>query len=466
MPAAIELADVAMKTESGRVLFQGLNLCLEHEHVALVGRNGVGKSTLLSLIAGKLSPSSGRIWTRGAPYFVPQLDERSAPMSRGELRRRTLDAARQANAEVMLLDEPSLHLDDDAVAWLRAWLSEFPGGLIVASHDRRLLADFRHFLVLSEAGGHYFGGPLDELEHHLEQTHLRQERRYAQALHRLAEHEARASRLARQSERKKRRGRFAALDQGTPRIMLNKLRGQAEVHLGRLAEMRRKRAEVMRTFTVNARRALDVTLELELPVPTLPPPNSEPIVTLRDVSARTTERTLFSRLNLSLHRDRVAVVGPNGAGKTTLLDIVTRRRPPDEGVVRADLARIGYVAQGGANWLLYASLREQLRELSVPDDEAARLLVGHRFPLGLAERPLRSLSPGERARAALLVLFARQPQVELLVLDEPTFSLDLVAQRALTEALRRWPGGLLLSSHDREFLERVGVERTIELSRS
>ena len=73
--------------------------------------------------------------------------------------------------------------------------------------------------------------------------------------------------------------------------------------------------------------------------------------------------------------------------------------------------------------------------------------------------------PGERVRAALICLFQRSPAVELLVLDEPTFSLDLVGQRALTRALRAWPGGLVVASHDRAFLSEISVDRVIELGK-
>jgi ATPase subunit of ABC transporter with duplicated ATPase domains len=97
-------------------------------------------------------------------------------------------------------------------------------------------------------------------------------------------------------------------------------------------------------------------------------------------------------------------------------------------------------------------------------EDAARALVAHRFPLALAERPLASLSPGERARAALVALFRRAPAVEVLVLDEPTFGLDLVGQRAMTEALAAWPGGLVVASHDRAFLSAIGFDRVLELT--
>jgi ATPase subunit of ABC transporter with duplicated ATPase domains len=208
---------------------------------------------------------------------------------------------------------------------------------------------------------------------------------------------------------------------------------------------------------------LNVTLSLELPLPTLPPESGEPVLSLQDVAQSCNERTLFDALNLSVGRERIAIVGPNGAGKTTLLEVMLGQRRPDRGVARAELSKVGWIAQGGRNWLLDESLRSYLVGLGLSDDDAARLLVAHRFPLALAERPLNSLSPGERARAALLALFARAPTIELLVLDEPTFSLDLLGQRALTRSLQQWPGGLVVASHDRAFLAELQVGRTITL---
>jgi ATPase subunit of ABC transporter with duplicated ATPase domains len=335
--------------------------------------------------------------------------------------------------------------------------------VIVASHDRRLLSDFRHFLVLSEAGGHYFGGTLVELEQHLEHDHRGHEQRYAQNLHRLADQEANTAHIARRRDRKKRSGRTRELDRCTPRIRLNQKRSQAQVYQGRFARIREQRLKALRDWTAASRRALHVDLDLELAVPALPPASEHALVTLRGVSAKTHDRVLFSDLDLSVNRERVAVVGPNGAGKTTLLEILTQERRPDTGSAQADLSRIGYIAQGGSNWLLDCSLREYLSDLSISNADAARILVTHRFPLALAERPLRSLSPGERSRAALIALFSRPKAMELLVLDEPTFSLDLVGLRALREALRVWPGGLVVASHDREFLSELGIDQTLTL---
>jgi ATPase subunit of ABC transporter with duplicated ATPase domains len=460
----IELTNVSVKTPTGRALFQGLNLKLGREHVAVVGRNGVGKSTLLALLAGSLPATSGVVKLLALPHFLPQIEEREEPLSRGEARRGALEAAQASRAEILLLDEPTLHLDESAVEWLRGWLKSWPGCVLVASHDRRLLADMRHFFVLSEAGNHYFGGSLAELEAHLEGEHRTHEQRYLRSLNRLAEQEAHTARVARRKARKKRKGRCSELDRATPRIRLNQKRSDAQVSHGRLASLRQARLAALRGWTRAARRALNVELLLELALPELPPPGGQSVLALRDVSVSAGGRRLFEGLSLEITRDRVAVIGPNGAGKTTLLQVMLGQRRPEHGSARAELSKIGFIEQGGRNWLLEESLRSHLLGLGVSSDDSARLLVSHCFPLALAERSLRSLSPGERARAALIALFARTPAVELLILDEPTFSLDLVGLRALTRALRQWPGGLVVASHDRAFLAQLDLQQTIELS--
>ena len=463
MQSVIELRNVSLTTPTGRALFEGLNVSIAREHVAVVGRNGVGKSTLLSLLAGEISARAGQIARHGKVHHVQQIEATSEPLSGGELRRRALRRAKESGADLLLLDEPTLHLDDAAVEWLREWLRSFRGGVVVVSHDRRLLADMRHFFVVSESGCHYFTGSLAELETHLESEHDDGQRRYFQNLDRLAEAHEHSARVARGKARKKRRGRCSELDRATPRIRLNQKRDHAQVSHGRLAKLREAKLDALQGWTRATRRALSVELPLELSLPALSAPDGNFAIILRGVSHALGARVLFEEFDLRIGRERIAVIGPNGAGKTTLLQIMLGERRADAGFVHADISKIGYIAQGGRNWQLDESLLGHLLALSLTSEAAAALLVAHKFPLALADRPLRSLSPGERARAALVAIFARNPSVELLVLDEPTFSLDLLGQRALARALRLWSGGLVVATHDRGFLEQLRIERTIAL---
>ncbi|AKV02656.1 ABC transporter ATP-binding protein [Labilithrix luteola] len=243
---------------------------------------------------------------------------------------------------------------------------------------------------------------------------------------------------------------------------MNAKRGQAQVAHARLAQLREARLEAVRRWTKSARRALGVDLALALPIPMLPSDPSE-VLNLEEVSVRVGDRPLFGPLSLRLSRERLAIVGPNGSGKTTLLEIILGRRAPSSGMARRQLSKIGSIAQGASDWMLEESLAGYLERHAGSRDDVASLLVAHKFPLALAERPLRSLSAGERTRAALIGLLRRAPTVELIVLDEPTNGVDLLAQRALTHALRDWPGGLVVASHDRPFLEAIGIEESISL---
>lgn len=466
MRTLVNVSEASITTPGGRLLFEGLNMQLSSERVALIGRNGVGKSSLLAVLAGTADVQSGRVKLGGKVHMVPQrVATDSLRLSHGEQRKRALLEALSSGAEILLLDEPTEDLDDAAVAWLRHSLKAWPGCLVVSSHDRRLLGDFEHFFIASESGCHAYSGTLEGLQLQLERDAQEAQQRYASHLQRLVAQEERIEFVGRRRDRKKRRGRCNELDRATPRILLNTKRGRAQVYQGRMKQQREAKLDFARQWTKSTRRALNVTLDLELPVPTLPDAGSDDIVVLQGATMQSASSVLFSALDLRVGRRRIAVVGPNGAGKTTLLEVILGRRFPTGGKAFRDLSKIGAIAQGGMDWLIDESLLSLLsgQVLHKQHDEVAKLLVAHKFPLALAERPLRSLSPGERARAALITLFERAPPVELLVLDEPTYSLDLVGQRAMTDALRAWPGGLIVASHDREFLAAIGVDTVIRL---
>ncbi len=459
----IVVADARIQADGGRTLVEGLRLSLGREHVALVGRNGVGKSTLLSVLAG--STPHERVLRRGRTHLVPQVLDCVLGMSAGQVRRLRLMEARQSGADVLLLDEPTSDLDDDAALWLRAWLRSFTGGVVLASHDRRLLGDMEHFFCIRESGCRYFSGTLAELQREQAREQESGELRYLRNLHGLAVREEHTLHLARRKARKKQFGRSRELARCTSRARLNQKRSDAQVSHGKSALTRQARLDAVRSFAKSTRRALLVRLPLSLQASLHAGGEAAAPIVLRDVSAAVDGRVLFTHVDVVAGTRRIAVVGPNGAGKTTLLDIIMRRRAPTTGLVRTDASAMGEIAQGGTNWMTDEPLLSELSAhtpASSPE-ELAKLLVAHGFPLALAERPMRSLSPGERVRAALICLFVRSPPVDVLVLDEPTFSLDLLGQAALIQALRAWPRGLVVATHDRELLREVGFDQIVTL---
>lgn len=465
------------------------------DRVALVGRNGVGKSTLLQLLSGRARPDAGRVLLRTQPHLVEQsllpalrcgecqdiLDwllgncsspelarelrqaglrpvgqmlEQNGP-SHGELRKLQLLVAKLKGPEMLLLDEPTEDLDQAGIAWLRAWLRHRSGGLLVATHDVTLLQDFQDFFVIAEDGCRHFSGTYYELEVQLEKEHQAGEERYLRNLHRMVAQEEHTLHVARRRARKRQYGRVSELDRATPRATLNQKRDYAQVKHGKMKRNREAKLAALRDWTKATRRALKVELPLLLEAPSLSNSSIGPIVSLKGVSVDLGGRKLLRNLSFELKHERLAITGSNGTGKTTLLQVMLGQKAPSEGTAQSVQSRIGSIAQGGSDWMLGESLLTLL-------GGGGELVVAHKFPLALAQRPLHSLSPGERVRAALICLFQR-PGVELLVLDEPTYSLDILGQRALTQALRAWPGGLVVVSHQPQFLEAIGIERYLEL---
>jgi ATPase subunit of ABC transporter with duplicated ATPase domains len=410
----LDVRTLTVTTPNGRVLVRDLSLKLGTQKVALVGRNGVGKTTLLETLAGLRPPASGSVHFRHPPYLVSQWQD-SAECSPGEQRRQRLWLALESDSELLLLDEPSLDLDAASLHWLRGALRRRKGAKIVVSHDPQLLQDFEHFFVLSESGGRYFQGSFLQLQDFLEEQQRSSQLSYLRRLQQMVRHTQDTQIVADRRARKRRRGRVKEMDRATPRCLLNSKRDVAQDTHGRQHQNRQARLEEVRQWALAGRRALRVELPL---VPAQLEGTAGP---------------------------RLAIVGPNGSGKTTLLE---------QWLCSLDPGQVAWIAQGASNWMLPECLAELV---------SADQVVAHKFPLALAQRPLHSLSPGERLRAILICLHQRVPLPPILTLDEPTYSLDLLGRRSLSQLLRHWPGQVIIASHDRDFLESLNIHHWIQL---
>ncbi len=496
----LELKNVHMNSPEGRPLFNDLNMVIAREKVAMIGRNGVGKSTLLGIMCGNITPTKGGVKYRDKPYLVRQqmagkrdpwqsvdhlcsenelkaeLEDaglgslsalkHASRLSDGEARKLHLIAAKLSCPDMLLLDEPTEDLDYRGARWLLRWLSTWENGLVVVSHDRELLAQFEHFFIVTESGCKCFSGGYHDLCHKLEDEAENAQIRYAQKVRLLEAKEEHRSKVLGRRRRKKNYGRISELERCTSRARLNSKRGKAQASQGKAARIGKNRIDSVRDWTVASRRALKVNLPLELTVPQLDTSQRQELLCMKAVTAKREARVLFQDVDLTLGWERLAIVGPNGSGKTTFLNIAVGIDDPYHGLVTVRSERFGYIAQGGANWVADGSLLSLLLEHSRLEtlDDVAELLVAHKFPTALASRPLSTLSPGERVRAALICLFQQTPKVHVLALDEPTYSLDFVGETSLRAALKAWPGALIVASHNREFLASIDVSRQLELN--
>ena len=297
----VKVENLDVSTPSGRQLFQDLNMEISHDQVAMIGRNGVGKTTLLKILAGEVDRPEVVLHT--APYFVPQelgsssesirlarklfspaeLADAGLPSnlhlqdacSPGEQRKLHLLAARKAQPELLILDEPTSDLDEHGIDWLMSWLSKWTRGLLLVSHNRMLLRQFQHFFVIAESGCRYLSGGFNEVEDCLETEGLRKQRQYVSNLNALIRKEEKNERVNSRHDRKKNRGRLNELGRCPSRAKLNEKRSYAQVKQGRRKKLWRKRISASREWAEAARRALDVRLDLKMAAPQQP--NDTPV---------------------------------------------------------------------------------------------------------------------------------------------------------------------------------------------
>lgn len=462
----LSVRGLSLETPGGRPLLSELSLQIApREKAALVGRNGVGKSSLLRVLAGEASPTAGVVRRSGTRVLVSQQPVgATGQLSPGQAQRHRIEAALAAAPDLLLLDEPSHDLDSDGIEWLARRLRRWQGGLLVVSHERRLLRAFEDFFVIAESGSRHVHGSFEALQADLEHHADAEQAKYVRTLNDLVNRERTHCQTHQRRQRKKNLGRIRELRRCTPRSLLNGKKSYAQESQARRNKIQQARLDGARAWARSTRRAMAVNLPLEVVLPTLRG-LEEPLAVLEGVSCTRGERTVFEGINLSIGRGRVAVVGPNGAGKSTLVRVLLGELAPASGRVRCERHRIAYISQNTANWCLTRNLRDLLRD-AAPSEDVATTLRAHRFPFALADRPLCDLSPGERLRAALICALAETHVPELLILDEPTDHLDFAGLAALESVLCAWPGGLLVVSHDEAFLSAIGIDRRIALPAS
>jgi ATP-binding cassette subfamily F protein 3 len=327
-----------------------------------------------------------------------------------------------SSPDVMLLDEPSNHLDLEATLWLENFLKSYPGTLIVISHERDLLNNVvDHILHLQGGKLTLYPGNYDGFE-----------KQRAERLMQLA-----AARAAQENQAAKLREYVA--------------RNSARASTAKQAQSRAKMLAKMQPVTAQIE---DPTLSFDFPNPSELRP---PLITLDFASVGYTEGApILQRLNLRIDPDdRIALLGRNGNGKTTLARLLAAQLAPMDGAMSASgKMQVGYFTQYQVEELAGASTPLELmtRAMDGKTPAAVRAQLGRfGFSGPRATSLVGTLSGGERARLALALVTRDAPH--LLVLDEPTNHLDIDAREALVQALNSYTGAVLLISHDRHMVE-------------
>ncbi|MGH3662753.1 MAG: ABC-F family ATP-binding cassette domain-containing protein [Micromonosporaceae bacterium] len=495
------------------------------DRIGLVGRNGAGKTTALKVLTGETLPYAGRLDRRGAIGYLPQdprtgdlhvtaqdrvlsargldrlmdqlgklrtaLAETADDAERDQLTRKygnledrfaalggyaaeaqaaricanlgledrvlgqrldTLSGGQRRRVELarilfgdassdssgggtLLLDEPTNHLDADSITWLRGFLAGHKGGLIVISHDVDLLEAVVNKVWHLDANRSVVDFYNVGWKAYLEQR-------------------------AADDRRRRRERANAERKAGALKAQADKMRAKATKAVA--AQNMARRAERLLTG-LEATRVSDKVAKVRFPAPAAC--GKTPLLA-SGLSKRYGSLEVFSDVDVAVDRgSRVAILGLNGAGKTTLLRVLAGKEQPDTGeVIPGHGLRLGYYAQEHETLDVDRTVLQNMRStapVSYTDTELRRILGAFLFTGDDVDKPAAVLSGGEKTRLALASLVCSSANV--LLLDEPTNNLDPVSREQVLDAISRYPGAIVLVTHDPGAVKALSPERAILL---
>ncbi|HET9800873.1 MAG TPA: ABC-F family ATP-binding cassette domain-containing protein, partial [Chthoniobacterales bacterium] len=466
------------KAFAGRTLFEDASLQVNRgDRVGLVGPNGAGKSTLFSLILGESSPDEGQISIQKSATigFLPQenapageetvlelacgikhgsktdhgdheldweiepkakrilaglafresdFDRSARTMSGGWVMRAHLARLLVQEPDLLLLDEPTNHLDLESLVWLQQYLTNYPGGILMISHDREFLNNLVGAIVeIAHRRLHRYRGNWDSYV----------EQKAAREVQQLAAY-------------KNQQREIASLQ-----LFVDRFRAKAS----KASQAQSKLKQIERMENIAAPMAREKTVNFRFPQPVR---SGQRVITLKDVDHSYGDLAVYRGLNFQAERgQRTVLVGPNGAGKSTLLKLLGGVLPIRRGTRElGHNVKVGYFSQYRVEMLnpRQTVLQTALDMPNPVSEQTARTVLGSFLFRGDDVFKLTSvLSGGEKTRLALVKLLLDPPN--LLLVDEPTTHLDIGSIDALVGALSQYHGTLIFISHDVYFIRAV-----------
>jgi len=525
------LQDITYIHPNRELLFAGLNLAInKHDKIALIGHNGIGKSTLLKLLAGELQPSVGVVKTASIPYYVPQLfgqfnhvsvaqalqvtnklqalqqilngnitdenmtvldndwaiEERCtealaqwkldgvtlsqsmATLSGGQKTKVFLAGITIHQPDVVLLDEPSNHLDTDSRELLYRYITGTKNTLVIVSHDRVLLNLLNTIFELSKRGITVYGGNYD--------FYAEQKAIEIDAFNHDLKSKEKALRKAKETEREAMerqqkldaRGKKKQEKAGVPTIMMNTLRNNAEKSTSRMKGIHAEKTGTIARELTDLRKEIPDADKMKMGFDSSSLHKGKVLVTARNVNFGYSGNPLWqSPLSFQITSgERIAIKGQNGSGKTTLIKIMLGNLQPTTGIIDRVTVKAIYIDQDYSlidNNLTVYEQAQQFNNGALQEHDIKIRLNRFLFTKDYWDKPCRALSGGEKMRLMLCSLSISNQAPDVIILDEPTNNLDIQNIEILTGAINEYRGTLLVISHDAYFLKQINAEREIEL---
>ncbi|UXP32664.1 ATP-binding cassette domain-containing protein [Reichenbachiella agarivorans] len=513
------------------MLFDDISLTVNtHDKIALIGNNGAGKSTLLKIIAGELPVSDGVIKVDIQPYYVPQifgqynhltiaqalridrelqalqeilgghvtdenmsilndnwdvevrctdalrywelddldLNHKMETLSGGQKTKVFLAGISIHQPDLVLLDEPSNHLDVSGRQLLYDFVQSTSSTLVVVSHDRRLLNILDTVCELSKRGITAYGGNYD--------FYITQKQIEVSALNQDIHSKEKALRKAKEKERETKerqqkldaRGKKKQEKAGVSRIMMNTLRNNAENSSSKAKSVHAEKIGGIAGELHELRATVSDLSKMKFGLNNSSMHKGKVLFTATDVNFSYGATPLWKeKLNIQItSSERIALKGSNGSGKTTLIKLILGDLESMSGTIYHAENKSVYIDQDYSlvdNTLKVYKQAQQFNTTALQEHEIKIRLNRFLFSQEDWDKPCSALSGGEKMRLMLCGLTVNSQSPDLIILDEPTNNLDIQNIEILTAALNEYQGTLIVVSHDESFLEQINIQRAIKL---
>lgn len=472
--SSIIIKNISYEITSGEPILKDLSFLIGKEKSGLVGKNGIGKTTLLRLIVGELEPTRGVIERKSSISYLPQdyqfdlqatvgetleinqileyrarqaLDEvgllgitfdRLVESLSGGERMKVIYAKLLINpADILILDEPTNNLDREAKESVYSFIQKWPVAALIVSHDRKLLNMMDRILELNEKGLTIYGGNYDfyNSQRTLQQEALSRHLSDAEKKFRKAKHKAQEVKM--KQVKRSEHGRKTREKLGLPKIIIGAMKRHAQRTTGKLKILHEERIENAQKNFETARANILPSNTIYVDLSATAVPSGKLVAKLENVSFSYPEKEIFQDLNLVIHGpERIAINGPNGSGKTTLVRLLVGDLSPSVGVAQLSLSRYTYLDQSIGLLDQDKSILENLKNFYTAEESKLRRWLGQfLFEDKEVFKEVKVLSGGERMRAALACILAGETPPQLIILDEPTNNLDLNSIEKIESAL-------------------------------